>query len=100
MPELERLSDQEIEHVVTGDLDRYLSISQAPIAITVMRHHNAIPQFLPGHQTLMREIESRISKYPELVLTGNCYSGMGVSDCVARAKREAIKLAGVINQCA
>ncbi|MFN8550518.1 MAG: protoporphyrinogen oxidase [Candidatus Obscuribacterales bacterium] len=100
MPELERLSDQAIEDIVTRDLSEYLSILREPNSITITRHHNAIPQLSPGHQLLVQEIESRISNYPDIVLTGNCYSGMGISDCVARAKSGAIRLALVLNQCA
>lgn len=93
IPGLNDLSDRDVAAVVANDLSGYLGISKQPMSVVVTRHQTAIPQFAPGHDAIVREIERRISKLDNFALVGNAYAGMGVSDCVARAQKEAARLA-------
>lgn len=86
-------SDDQIQKAVAADLKKYLSTRNDPIFSMVTRHKKAIPQFAPGHQDLLDGIERRQEQFSNLALIGNAYGGMGVADCVARAKQECQRIA-------
>lgn len=86
-------SDDQIQKAVAADLKKYLRTRNDPLFSVVTRHKKAIPQFAPGHQDLLDGIERRQERFSNLALIGNAYGGMGVADCVARAKQECQRIA-------
>lgn len=92
MPELSGLSDSDLEAIVAADLADYLQIKKEPVNSVLARHLGALPQLAPGHQEKVVQIEQRVGRLSGLSLIGNGYGGSGVSDCVARARREAKRI--------
>ena len=85
-------SDAEITSSVVAELREYLGSFAEPQLSIVTRHESAIPQFAPGHGSLLESIEKRKEMLPNFALVGNAYGGMGVSDCVMRASNESERL--------
>lgn len=85
-------SDEEIKLAAVDELRDYLKILEEPIFSIVARHENAIPQFAPGYENLLALIERRKAALPGFALVGNAFGGMGVSDCVMRARLESERL--------
>lgn len=88
-PELSGLSDTELTGAVLEDLHVYLGITAEPAMAMVIRHHNAIAHYAPGHADLCQSIDKRLESLPGLGLAGNAYKGVGIADCIKRAQEEA-----------
>jgi oxygen-dependent protoporphyrinogen oxidase len=56
------------------------------IAAEVQRWNQALPQYLPGHATLIADIDAQIAEVAGLDLAGSAYGGVGIPACIARAE--------------
>ena len=90
----------DLSESVGAELRKYLHITGDPLFTVLTRHESAIPQFAPGHQHLLGLIERRKTLLPNFALVGNAYGGMGVSDCVMRAKQESERIAASLSSLA
>jgi len=80
--------DQLVELVVS-DFERLMGIKAAPRFSTVYFWPRSMPQYVVGHESCRERIAALASEYPGLHLVGNCYSGVGIPDCVRLAKETA-----------
>ena len=88
-PEQLARSDAEIQQAVVHDLRQLLGLTGAPLAMSVTRHLEAMPQYHVGHLERVAHIASRIAHCPGLVVAGNAYYGVGIPDCIHSAERAA-----------
>lgn len=88
-PQAADLSDEQVQILVQADLERIMGIKVAPDFVRIFRHQQAIPQYVSGHASLVKQIRSELSTLPGLFLTGNSYEGIGLNDCVANANKTA-----------
>ena len=86
------LNDADLERAVLADLDHYLGLRGEPVFSFLARYPQALPQYEVGHTILVRRIEREVSLLPNLVLTGSCYRGTGIPDCVRDAETQAGEL--------
>jgi oxygen-dependent protoporphyrinogen oxidase len=82
-------SDTEIQQAVVHDLRQLLGLTGEPLAVSVTRHLEAMPQYHVGHLDRVAQIASRLAQYPGLVLAGNAYHGVGIPDCIHSAETAA-----------
>ena len=81
------LKKEEALEIALDALSRHLNIQAWPNVYDVTYAPQAFPQMETGHITKMQTLESKLkSQYPRLRLVGNYLYGVGVEDCVARAK--------------
>ena len=81
------LDEQEALEISLRALAKHLNITVYPDAYQVVHAPQAFPQMEVGHITKMHSLEKRLAgKYPNLRLLGNYLYGVGVEDCIARAK--------------
>src|SRR5207244_6952629 len=80
-------SDAEIQQAVVHDLRQLLGLTGEPLAVSVTRHLEAMPQYHVGHLDRVAHITSRTAQCPSLVLAGNAYHGAGIPDCIHSAER-------------
>ncbi len=66
-------------------VQKYLGIDTPPDARLVSRAERAIPQYILGHHKRLKHFEKQIPA--ELI--GNCYTGVGVNDCIEAAWQSA-----------
>jgi len=85
-------SDAEIQQAVVHDLRQLLGLTGEPLAVSVTRHLEAMPQYHVGHLDRVAHIASRTAHCPGLVLAGNAYHGVGIPDCIDSAERAAQSL--------
>lgn len=78
--------DAEILELVKAELQRWMGIQASQHFHTLYRWPYSMPQYVVGHQQRVGRIEERLHEYPGLHLAGNAYDGVGVPDCVRRAK--------------
>jgi len=91
-PEQVALSDTEIQRVVYQDLRQLLGISGEPLAMSITRHLEAMPQYHVGHLDRVARLETLAQRLPGLALAGNAYHGVGIPDCIHSAEMAAQSL--------
>ncbi|KAF0852213.1 mitochondrial heme biosynthesis protoporphyrinogen oxidase [Andalucia godoyi] len=87
-PDILSWSDEKVLDVVRSALKEQLNVDTDRISDTLIwRHVDAIPQYDIGHLDRVRNLEFHLrSSIPGLSLVGNSFYGVGVNDCVHRAK--------------
>jgi oxygen-dependent protoporphyrinogen oxidase len=81
------LSDGEARDLAMKALKKHLKIKDQPDVSMVLSAPKVFPQLKVGHDKILKEIEANVKqKYPRLKLVGNYFYGVGVNDCIARAK--------------
>lgn len=85
-PELFELSDDILLQRVRDDLEVAMGITKAPCFSRIVRHKQAIPQYLSGHGQRLAVIEEMANRYKGLFFTGNAFRGVGLNDCVASSQ--------------
>ena len=81
------LSEVEARDLALKGLKTHLKIKDTPELSLVLRAPKVFPQLKVGHEKILDEVEAlRKEKYPRLRLVGNYFYGVGVNDCIARAK--------------
>lgn len=83
----DNLSDAEARDLALKGLKNHLKIAMQPRVSLVLRAPKVFPQLKVGHDKILDDVEAmRKEKYPRLRLVGNYFYGVGVNDCIARAK--------------
>ena len=85
-------SQADIERAVLEDIRSLLKLDVKPLAIQISRWPRSMAQYQVGHQKIIDELQTRVSKYPLLFLAGNGYSGIGIPDCIRTGKLAAAGL--------
>jgi oxygen-dependent protoporphyrinogen oxidase len=78
-------SDEELVTVAREELAALMGISAPPRLTRVFRWIKRMPQYLVGHQELLRDIDRGLASHPGLLLTGSSYRGVGIPDCIRDA---------------
>jgi protoporphyrinogen/coproporphyrinogen III oxidase len=83
----EDVSDGEARDLAIKSLKNHLKIKDQPDVSLVLRAPKVFPQLKVGHEKILSDVEAvRKERYPSLRLVGNYFYGVGVNDCIARAK--------------
>lgn len=91
-----RLSDCELVDLALNELRPLVGLQGQPRACIVSRHWEVLPQYEVGHLGLVERIERRVAQHRGLTLAGNALGGVGVADCVARARALATRQAELV----
>jgi protoporphyrinogen/coproporphyrinogen III oxidase len=83
---LER-SDEEIAQEASRELKRIAGIDEAPLFCRIYRWKDAMPEYGVGHKQLIETLQELTSQETGLYLTGNYFSGVGISDCIHHAEK-------------
>lgn len=76
------LSEEEVKKRTMVDLREIMGIEAEPDFVRIFRHPHAIPQYTRGHAERLQNIAEALLGHPDLLLTGNAFSGVGLNDCV------------------
>lgn len=76
------LDDQALVAKVKEELKAICGMNAEPSYVEVNRWIKAMPQYLLGHLDKVEQIETALSRYGGLVLTGAAYRGVGIPDCI------------------
>lgn len=91
-PDILNYTDKELESITRQQLHKIMMIDNSPAMVKIFRHKYAIPQYRVGHCELVKQIENSISEHSGLHLNNNAYYGVGINDCIAAAKKVALKV--------
>jgi oxygen-dependent protoporphyrinogen oxidase len=77
-----QLDDRALVARVREELASMCGITAEPGYVEVNRWMKAMPQYTMGHLERLSQIESALSRYGGLNLTGAGYRGVGIPDCI------------------
>lgn len=92
-PEQARLPKDALVALAVAELSDIVGAVGAPTLAEVVHWDQAIPQYLVGHQAIVREVDARIASIQGLHLGGNAWKGIGVNDCISAAEPLAAQIA-------
>jgi protoporphyrinogen/coproporphyrinogen III oxidase len=91
-PGILALSDGELLEIVQHEHAELLGGTPEPSFLHVIRHRDAIPQYVLGHLERLETVFRAAGEHPGLLLLGNGYRGIALNSCVAEAKHLAPRL--------
>lgn len=81
------LDDGRLSNIARRDLATAMNITAEPVLERVIRHRFGIPQYQPGHEPRLQQLDERLRALPGLYLTGSSYRGVSMNACIASAER-------------
>lgn len=91
-PSVVDLTDDQLLGLVRGNLLTTMGIRAEPGMVRIIRHRNAIPQYIVGHLDRLARIDAALMRLPGLHLTGHGYRGVGINATIADAVSLAARL--------
>jgi oxygen-dependent protoporphyrinogen oxidase len=85
---LMQAADEDLLRVVRDDLQRLMAVA-VPVAHTIHRWPQSMPQYVVGHADRYHRIRRHLHDLPGLYVTSNAFEGVGIPDCVRLAKETA-----------
>lgn len=82
---LDRLSDDEVKSLVTGQLRELLDVKGEPELFDLKRWKRAIPQYRVGYEKVTAACAGFERQNPGLFFCSNFYRGISMGDCVKNA---------------
>ena len=82
---LDRLSDEDVKSLVTGQLNELLSVKGRPEFFHLKRWKRAIPQYRVGYENVTAACATFEKQNPGLYFCSNFYRGISMGDCVKNA---------------
>jgi hypothetical protein len=79
--------DGDLLALARAEVEGRLGARGEPGLARVRRWPRGMPQYLVGHGERVARIEAAVGRHPWLALAGNAYRGVGIPDCIARARR-------------
>ena len=87
--ELQASSTEYLAQIARLEFERLMGIRALPIREIVNRWPQSMPQYVVGHEERCNRIENLRLQQQGLHLVGNAYGGVGIPDCVVRARETA-----------
>jgi protoporphyrinogen/coproporphyrinogen III oxidase len=91
-PAVMDLDDEGLVTLVMAELRSLLGLKGSPEMARIIRHKQAIAQYLPGHLARLAAAEETAAEFPGLFLTGSSYRGISVNSCVKEAEAVAVNV--------
>lgn len=91
-PEATELEDETLVGRSHGDLARLIGINGKPVAWSVHRLRESVPQFDVGHRTREADLLREVERQGGLLLAGSAHGAYGLADCVASAESVAARI--------
>lgn len=96
-PDMIDKTDEEILSITLADLEKIMGIHSSPEFVRILRYSGAIPQYVIGHQELLKTVEGLSDRTPGLYIAGNYLRGISVRDCISYGSRLARRIANDYN---
>jgi oxygen-dependent protoporphyrinogen oxidase len=84
--------EADIVGLVRDDYQRLMGITVSPLFHTLHRWPNSMPQYVVGHAARVDRIFKFAADCPGLFLGGNAFDGVGIPDCLRRARQIAQRI--------
>lgn len=92
------LDDKAMLEMVRSELRDLLKIDAEPVLTRIYRWRKANPQYDLGHMERVKEIQTRLSHFPGLYVTGGAFEGVGIPDCIHQGAQTAERAMEICEQ--
>ncbi|MEG9296887.1 protoporphyrinogen oxidase [Mangrovibacillus sp. Mu-81] len=88
--ELKELSEEELTKVALDDIFKSLGIAEPPASVKITNWNNLMPNYHLGHSQAVDSLQQRLKDdYPNVLLAGASYFGVGIGACMKNGKETA-----------
>lgn len=88
--QLIRLTDDELKQIGMEDIGRSLGITAEPVSCEVTKWDDNMPNYHLKHRQIVESLENKLQDlYPNVMLAGCSYYGVGIPDCIANGEKTA-----------
>jgi len=88
-----QMTDEEKIQIARADIKASLNISAEPVSYEVTSWHETMPNYHLKHPQLVATLEQQLAEdYPNVLLAGCSYYGVGIPDCIANGEQTAEKV--------
>jgi oxygen-dependent protoporphyrinogen oxidase len=74
--------DEALARCVREELASIVGLQATPRYVEVNRWHRAMPQYTLGHLDRLAQLETALSRFGGLAVTGAAFRGVGIPDCI------------------
>lgn len=93
-----KLSEEELLKVALQDIKTSLGITGQPVTYDVTKWHDVMPNYHIRHHQIVESLENKIANsYPNVILAGCSYYGVGIPDCIANGEKTAGRIMEQLN---
>ncbi|WP_042479175.1 protoporphyrinogen oxidase [Bacillus ndiopicus] len=91
--ELAAMSDEQLTKVALQDIKLSLNIEDEPIVVNVTKWINKMPRYDLAHRDALQTVEQGLEEhYPNVLLAGCSYYGVGIGACIQNGRDTAGKV--------
>ncbi|PZE21611.1 protoporphyrinogen oxidase [Paenibacillus xerothermodurans] len=91
---LQQMTEEQLKQVARKDIQDSMGITATPVSVEVTKWHNSMPNYHLKHPQIVRSLENQLAeRYPNVLLAGASYYGVGIPDCIANGEQTARKIA-------
>lgn len=95
--ELAAMSDEQLTQVALEDIKRSLAIEAQPTVVNVTKWINKMPRYDLAHNEALKVVVGDLAtRYPNLLLAGCSYFGVGIGACIQNGKHTATQIMTMI----
>lgn len=84
--------DESLVDLALRELRPLVGLIGMPLDRVVFRQREVLPQYQVHHQQRVRQVDERLRALPGLAISGNGLGGVGISDCLTRARQATEKV--------
>lgn len=93
-----KLSEEELLKVALKDIKSSLGITGQPVTYDVTKWHDVMPNYHIRHHQIVQSLEKKMANsYPNVILAGCSYYGVGIPDCIANGEKTAGQILEQLN---
>ena len=86
------LDDSALADLALQQMQSWTPLPGQPVFQKLTRHLQQMPEYSCGHLQRMARVEERLEAWPGLHLAGNWLGGVGMADCITRARQIATSI--------
>lgn len=91
--QLDDLSEDDLIKVALEDVQKSLGISEKPKTVEVTKWNNLMPNYNLNHGEAIKSLNAKLeSIFPQVILAGSSYYGVGIPACITNGKDIAEKI--------
>lgn len=95
--QLNALSDEELVKVAMQDIEKSLGITEKPKSYEITKWNDLMPVYSLSHKEAIDQLNKKIAAlFPNILLAGCSYYGVGIAACIANGQDTAKKIADLV----
>ncbi|PYI57151.1 protoporphyrinogen oxidase [Paenibacillus flagellatus] len=91
---LRGMTEEQLVEVARRDIERSIGLTDEPVSYEVTKWRDTMPNYHLQHPQIVRSLEHEMAeRYPNVLLAGCSYYGVGIPECILSGERTASRIA-------